>query len=120
MFENETARHAMRQRAYNFGRQMVWPEVARQYLRLFAEVGSGRSRAPKPPSAFVSPQYRFEGLPELAPKHLIALTDSTGILQHARFSVPDLQYGYSTDDQARAVVVAVRGSKLRPDIADWD
>jgi glycosyltransferase involved in cell wall biosynthesis len=120
LFENETARHAMRKRAYNFGRQMTWPEVGRQYLRLFAEVCSERSRIPKPVRAFVSPKYRFDSLPELNPRHLEALTDSTGILQHARFSVPDFQYGYSTDDQARAVMVAVRGSKLRPDLTDWD
>jgi glycosyltransferase involved in cell wall biosynthesis len=120
MFENETARHAMRKRAYNFGRQMVWPEVARQYLRLFEEVCSERSHSPKPVRAFVSPQYRVGSLPDLNPRHLIALTDSTGIVQHARFSVPDPRYGYSTDDQARAVVVAVKASTLWPDRADWD
>lgn len=40
--------------------------------------------------------------------HLLALTDETGMLQHARFSVPDRRLGYTTDDNARALVVLTR------------
>jgi glycosyltransferase involved in cell wall biosynthesis len=120
LFQDESARHAMRKRAYNFGRSMVWPEVARQYLKLFEEVRRERSDTPKSISALSARKYRFEGLPELNPKHLITLTDSTGVIQHAKFSVPDPRHGYSTDDQARALIVAVKGANLLPELADWD
>lgn len=57
---------------------------------------------------------------ELNPKHLIALTDATGILQHAHYSVPNPHHGYSTDDQARALIVVAKAEQLWPDAADWN
>ena len=38
--------------------------------------------------------------------HLFHLTDCTGIIQHCKYSVPDLATGYTTDDNARALIVA--------------
>jgi hypothetical protein len=45
-------------------------------------------------------------LPSLNPGHLLAMTDDTGILQHAIFSVPNTREGYTTDDNARALIVS--------------
>lgn len=39
--------------------------------------------------------------------HIFRMTDDTGMFQHARFSVPDLLEGYTTDDNARALIMAV-------------
>lgn len=39
--------------------------------------------------------------------HILRMTDETGIFQHARFSVPDPDKGYTTDDNARALIMAV-------------
>ncbi len=39
--------------------------------------------------------------------YLFRLTDDTGILQHSKFSVPDPRFGYTTDDNARALIVAI-------------
>lgn len=36
------------------------------------------------------------------------MTDDTGIFQHAKFGVPDRMHGYTTDDNARALIAAVR------------
>ena len=35
LLDNEAKRHAMRKRAYLFGRAMIWPEVARRYMESF-------------------------------------------------------------------------------------
>ena len=35
------------------------------------------------------------------------MTDSTGVFQHAIFSVPNFSEGYCTDDNARAFILAV-------------
>lgn len=40
-------------------------------------------------------------------KSLRKLTDSTGLIQHSHFSVPDPQHGYSLDDNARALILSV-------------
>ncbi|HMM19432.1 MAG TPA: glycosyltransferase [Selenomonadales bacterium] len=39
--------------------------------------------------------------------HIFRMTDDTGMFQHARFSVPDLLEGYTTDDNVRALIMAV-------------
>ncbi len=40
--------------------------------------------------------------------HLIRLTDDTGLLQHARFTIPNRAHGYCTDDNARGAIAAVK------------
>jgi len=46
-------------------------------------------------------------LPDLKLDHLFRMSDSTGIFQHASFTVPNFAEGYCTDDNARALVLAV-------------
>jgi len=46
-------------------------------------------------------------LPELKLDHLSRMTDSTGMFQHAIFTVPNFSEGYCTDDNARAFILAV-------------
>jgi hypothetical protein len=40
--------------------------------------------------------------------HLRTLTDTTGAIQHAIFSIPNRKTGYTTDDNARALSLAAR------------
>src|SRR5690349_22687310 len=51
-------------------------------------------------------------LPPMKLSHLSRMTDSTGIFQHAIFSVPNFSEGYCTDDNARAFILAVLLSQL--------
>ena len=48
----------------------------------------------------------MDDLPVLNTGHLSAMTDDTGMLQHAIFSVPNTREGYTTDDNARALIVS--------------
>jgi hypothetical protein len=59
-----------------------------------------------------STQYE---LPEIRLDHIRYLTDDTGIIQHAPYGVPDRQSGYSTDDAARALIVALLYNKQLAD-----
>jgi hypothetical protein len=43
------------------------------------------------------------------------LTDCFGIVQHASYSIPDYRSGYTTDDNARALVVAVQHHRVHGD-----
>ncbi|HBA85209.1 MAG TPA: glycosyl transferase family 1 [Verrucomicrobia bacterium] len=119
LLKNEADRHAMRKRAYQLGRSMIWSEVARRYLDVFEEVKLDRSQSPRPIGR-LSKRTRWEVLPELNPNHLLLLTDSVGIIQHASFNIPNPHHGYSTDDQGRALVVAVKASRMFADIANWN
>jgi hypothetical protein len=43
--------------------------------------------------------------------HLVAMTDDTGLIQHATHDIPNRATGYCTDDIARALIVAVTASR---------
>lgn len=47
--------------------------------------------------------------------HLDRMTDSTGLIQHAIFSIPRRESGYTTDDNARALRLCARLWSERPD-----
>ena len=120
LLTNETERHAMRRAAYDYGRSMVWPSVGAEYVNLFREVTGSRIASHRLEPVREPALTRVGDLPGLNPNHLVNLTDSVGILQHAKFSVPDREHGYSTDDQARALVVALTAPTYCPEGANWD
>jgi len=104
---NEPKRHAMRKRAYLFGRDMIWPQVARRYMRTF-ERARAEHRYHAAAELAVRPlDKRAAELPPLKLDHLHHLTDKTGILQHAVFTIPNYHEGYTTDDNARALMVSI-------------
>ncbi len=59
-------------------------------------------------------------LPPVTLQHLRALTDCTGILQHAKYIVPNRFEGYCTDDNARALLVAAKHYDLFRDGSSLD
>jgi glycosyltransferase involved in cell wall biosynthesis len=106
LLDNEAARHSMRKRAYLFGREMIWPQVARRYMESFRRARSER-RHFTPPGFVVKPLDRRPAeLPPLKLDHLRRMTDETGMFQHAIFTVPNYHEGYTIDDNARALTVS--------------
>jgi len=105
LLDNESSRHAMRKRAYMFGRDMIWPQVAQSYRKTFDRARAER-RHYCPVDFAVKPLDKRPGeLPPLKLDHLHNMTDATGMLQHALFTVPNYSEGYTTDDNARALMV---------------
>src|ERR1035437_9794392 len=108
-------RHAMRKRAYIFARDMVWKKAAQGYMESFARVRSDRMETPRVQfSARITPKS-LNQLPELKLDHVNALTDDTGMLQHAIFTIPNRAEGYTTDDNARALIFTVLLEQLGRD-----
>jgi glycosyltransferase involved in cell wall biosynthesis len=107
LLDNEARRHAMRKRAYLFGREMIWPQVARRYMESFERARAERRHYTYPSFAAKALDKRPGELPPLKLDHLRHMTDETGILQHAIFTVPNYREGYTTDDNARALMVSV-------------
>lgn len=58
--------------------------------------------------------------PPLKLDHLRRLTDDVGIIQHAIYSVPDPHHGYSLDDNARALIVALKHHRLSGEVESLD
>ena len=103
---NESERHAMRKRAYMFGRDMIWPQVARSYMKTFERARTEHRYFAAVEYAVKPLDKRAGELPRLKLDHLRHLTDDTGIFQHAIFTIPNYREGYTTDDNARALLVS--------------
>ena len=52
---------------------------------------------------------------EVPLEHLDRMTDSTGLIQHAIYSIPRRESGYTTDDNARALRLCTRLWGRQPD-----
>jgi glycosyltransferase involved in cell wall biosynthesis len=107
LLDNGTARHAMRKRAYLYTRDMMWDRVAQQYMGSFERVYNERLRNPRATFSAQNTEKALDRLPVVKLDHLYRMTDHTGIVEHAVFTVPNYPEGYSTDDNARALIVAV-------------
>jgi hypothetical protein len=98
-------RLAMRQKAAEHGRSMVWPAVARSYMDSFRRARSERADDLRTLFQAKTLAERPAELPEINLDHLTLMTDPTGMLQHAHFSVPRYADGYCIDDNARALLL---------------
>ncbi|MFA6169377.1 MAG: glycosyltransferase [Candidatus Margulisiibacteriota bacterium] len=89
----------LRAKTYEFGRQMRWSKVAEKYLEMFRQTKTiaTRTLALKTPALLREPMF------DLA--HLKRLTDDTGLIQHAKYIVPDRHTGYCLDDNSRALML---------------
>jgi len=106
LLRDEPRRNTMSANAYRLGREMVWSHTAGLYMRSFE---LARRQGPAAHGAGVAQQHvpRRHETPEVNLSHLYHMTDSTGILQHASLTAPNLSEGYCTDDNARALILAV-------------
>jgi hypothetical protein len=115
LLRDDNRRHAIRKNAYRIGREMVWSNVAQLYIRSF-ELSRLEGAALSRKSLLTKTlDQRPRELPELKLDHLWLMTDSTGVFQHAVFSVPNFSEGYCTDDNARAFILAVLLDELGED-----
>lgn len=107
LLDDETGRHAMRKRAYLYARDMVWTRVAQKYMKSFESIYNERLRNPRATFSARNTVKTLDRLPALKLDHVFQMTDHTGIVEHAVFVVPNYPEGYTTDDNARALIVAI-------------
>lgn len=98
-------RRAMCARAAAYGVGMSWSTVAGRYVDSFARARTEHTRRRQNAFRAHTLAARPAGLPEITLKHVRALTDDTGMLQHAIFSIPRYDDGYCLDDNARALLL---------------
>jgi len=105
LLSDEEKRQSLGIRAAEYGRDMGWPTVARSYVRSFEQARG--DHALRRHSLFQAHTLarRPADLPEVSLRHIQVMTDDTGILQHASFTVPRYADGYCLDDNCRALLV---------------
>jgi glycosyltransferase involved in cell wall biosynthesis len=115
LLDTPAIRHAMRKRAYLFAREMVWKRVAQGYMESFVRVRGDRMESPQVQFSARVALKSLDQLPPLNLNHLNTLTDHTGMLQHSIFTIPKYSEGYTTDDNARALVLMAQLDQLATD-----
>ncbi|HVJ80762.1 MAG TPA: glycosyltransferase, partial [Planctomycetia bacterium] len=105
LLSDEDRRNAIRKRAYILGREMIWSNVSRAYTGVFLK--ARRSRVLRPRLRTMADRAAVLPLPDWRFDHLVRMSDSTGVFQHAVYDLPRFHEGYCTDDNARALLVTV-------------
>ncbi|HVB07747.1 MAG TPA: glycosyltransferase, partial [Candidatus Acidoferrales bacterium] len=105
LLDDDAGRHAMRRRAYLYARDMVWTRVAQKYMKSFENINNERLRNPRAAFSARNTVKVLNRLPAVKLDHLFRMTDQTGMVEHAVFVVPNYPEGYTSDDNARALIV---------------
>src|SRR6266404_5965569 len=107
LLHDEPRRHLLRKNAYLLGREMIWSNVSRMYVRSFEQARLERAVMSRKIFTIKTLDQQPRQLPDFKLDHLARMTDSTGMFQHAIFTVPNFAEGYCTDDNARAFILTV-------------
>ena len=107
LLRDEPRRLAMGRQAYTLGREMIWSHVAHLYMNSFQQARRVRFDRQVKPLAIQTLDERPWELPKWRLEHLLRMTDSCGLLQHAKYTLPNFAEGYCTDDNARGLQFAM-------------
>ena len=95
---------ALQHNAYQYGLHLRWPKIGAAFLAVLeAACAQPETGADAAPRALVDPDI----IPEFSLAHVRRLTDDTGIVQHAKYGIPNLKEGYCLDDNSRALIMAL-------------
>ncbi|WP_331000443.1 glycosyltransferase family 4 protein [Pectinatus frisingensis] len=92
IIEHPDEKKLMEEKTLLLGKDLRWQSVAQHYAKIFQTV------------CHTSNIIIKSELPD--DTYIFRLTDDTGIFQHALNSVPDPSEGYTSDDNARAMIMA--------------
>ncbi len=97
---------ALRQRAWNAGRDTLWSRLAERYLAVFSE--AREQRTPARVAGAEPRSFAANPLPRPSLGGVRRMSDGVGMLQHSVYAVPDRNHGYCVDDNARALLLMHR------------
>jgi glycosyltransferase involved in cell wall biosynthesis len=103
LLDNPSALKSLQVKASAYGNNITWPKIGEKYLQLCKKLLAEPLEAVIKKRTIVDPLL----LPPFSLAHIKRLTDDTGIIQHAKFGIPNLKEGYCLDDNARALLMAL-------------
>ena len=92
---------AIQEKATEYGKDIIWPKIGERYFQLAQNLVSNKVKSHEKKETVIDLLL----LPKFSLAHLKRLTDDTGIIQHAKFGIPNLKEGYCLDDNARALLM---------------
>jgi glycosyltransferase involved in cell wall biosynthesis len=111
LLDNPEKRLQLRKNAGDYGREITWPKIGEKYFNLLERVIIEDLKIEKKE---VVP-FDLLLLPPFSLAHIKRMTDDTGIIQHAKYGIPNLKEGYCLDDNARALLMALMTFQQKKD-----
>lgn len=99
-------------KAREYGNNTAWPIIGKKYLQLAERVLNDPPEAAPKKKTVIDPLL----LPPFSLAHIKRLSDDTGIIQHAKFGIPNLKEGYCLDDNARALLLVLMAFRQKKDM----
>lgn len=103
----------IREKTAEYGKRIRWPLAGKKYKRLLNHILEENLLSIVKQPAQVTSENDLSvspNLPDLPPfslAHILRLTDDTGIIQHAKYGIPNREEGYCLDDNARALILVL-------------
>lgn len=113
LLDNPEKLQAIRENAYSYGLNLRWPVIGKNYIKIIKKVIDNPDVGEQILRRLVGPEI----MPEFSLDYVKHLTDSTGIIQHAKFGIPNWKEGYCVDDNARALIMTLMAHQLGYDEA---
>ncbi|MEO6149012.1 MAG: glycosyltransferase family 4 protein [Mucilaginibacter sp.] len=102
--DDEKLLNQLKQNAYQYGLHLRYPVIGSEFIKVAQEACIEHDFSDKIlKNSIVDPEV----LPKFSLTHVLRLTDDTGIVQHAKYGIPNLKEGYCLDDNARALIMAL-------------
>lgn len=101
----------LKKNAADYGKNITWPKIGERYLEL------AQTLSTKDLTSTENKEVDFDllTLPLFSLAHINRMTDDTGIIQHAKFGIPNLKEGYCLDDNSRALLMALMAYRQMKD-----
>ncbi len=112
LFDHPGRLKQIQEKASDYGKKITWPKIAEKYKLL------GTTMLNEPQKVVTKKKTILDPLlfPSFSLTHIKRLTDDTGIIQHAKFGIPNLKEGYCLDDNARALLMVLMAFKQKKDL----
>ncbi len=111
LLDNPNVLKDLRKKAFDYGKTITWPKSGGKYIALVKKVLAGKPEVVVEKGTSIDPLI----LPPFSLDHIKRMTDDTGIIQHAKFGIPNLKEGYCLDDNARALLMVLMAYRQKKD-----
>jgi len=100
--------NALKKKAYTYGLKLRWPKIGLEYISVVEKAVNHPDYGEK----ILNQITDLEVMPEFSLDYIKRLTDDTGIIQHAKYGIPNRNEGYCLDDNARALIMTLMAYQI--------
>lgn len=104
LFDDTALLNQLKSNAFAYGLHLRWPNIGDVFVQTLRESITDANLVPEENTRIIDPEM----MPAFSMAHVQRLTDDTGIVQHAKYGIPNLKEGYCLDDNARALIMVIQ------------